>query len=78
MHGQAILKISPIGGRLYLSSTMRRQVHLVRGFDHLRTLPREALVFCAPLRSVRQGLSLYTTFKEAPRLAAYLRIHFSM
>jgi hypothetical protein len=32
---------------------------------HLTDAPQEALVFCAPLRSVRQGLSLYITFKEA-------------
>jgi hypothetical protein len=61
----------PRFGRLYLSSTKRWQVHLVRGFDHTYGHSQEALVICAPLRSVRQGLSLYILprFKEAPRFA---------
>ncbi len=80
MRGQAILEISPIGGRLYLSSTKPWQVHLVRRVDHTYGHPQEALVICAPLRSVRQGLSLYILprFKEAPRFAAYLKVHFSI
>ena len=67
----------PSGGSRSLEDPW--QAHLVRRLDTYGH-PQEALVFCAPLRSVRQGLSLYILprFKEAPRFAAYLKVHFSI